>query len=77
MFPVLFINIYLIVYFKLVNINTLSFEQNSAKELNVKQLKLIFHVDNKYVGSSLNYEIRNGIHKMLFLFIYLFIYFFN
>jgi hypothetical protein len=68
-FTVLFINIYLIVCSKLVNINTLSFEPNNTGKLNVNQLKLTFNVGREYVGSSLNYEICNGIYKMLFLFI--------
>jgi hypothetical protein len=69
---VLFINVYLIVYLKLVNINALSFEPNNTGKLNVNQLKLTFNV-GRYdcVGSSLNYEISNGIYKMFFLFIYL------
>jgi hypothetical protein len=66
------------VYLKLVNINTLSFEPNNTGKLNVNQLKLTFNVgEYEWVGSSLNYEISNGIYKMLYLFIYLFTFLIN
>jgi L-fucose isomerase-like protein len=61
----------------LFEVNNISFDANNTGKLQINRLLITFNRRGEWVGTTLNYDITEGIYKMFCLFIFILLIIYN